>query len=372
MFLRVLALSIVCIAIISSQSFSLPKFSLKQGGMCIDCHVNPTGGNMRNDGGFFYGKNVLPMRTTSKDFETTNRIGSNIQLGFDLRGNFLIAQTDSTTKADFQRMAGTIYSNVELSEEIDAFARYDFIWGIWEAYALFKVLPNGSYIKGGSFQPNFGIRLDDHTAYTRGGDLGVLHQSGNRQGLIYDPRYIETGVEVGINLWHFGLLTASAGNPNFRPFQTDPTYTASIQFLPTIADAAAILIGASFANFKANNFMGGLNNVNMYGGFAGLNFGDFTLMGEYDIAENYLLKDIKTAAMMVKANYQIIKGLEFELRYDKFDRNTALEKDELQRFIIGMEIFPYSFIEIRPQYRIQLEEPSVKNNSVVIQTHIYY
>lgn len=365
------------ILIIAGENFALPRFALRQGGMCIDCHVNPTGGNMRNDGGWFYGKNVMPMRTTEKDFQMTNRIGDNIQFGFDLRGNFLVTQTDSTTKADFQKMTGTLYGNVEFSEKIDAFMRYDFIWQIWEGYTVMRVLPNDSYIKGGVFQPNFGIRIDDHTAYTRGGDLGII--TGQIRGLIYGPTYLETGVEVGINISSFGLFTASAGSPstNFRPFQTDPTYTASLQLMPMIGDVASVMIGGSFANFKRNitnpaTGVSYLSNVNMFGGFLGFGIGDFTIMGEYDIANDYLAKDIKTAVMMAKANYRIIKGLEAAVRYDRFDPNQDVAKDELQRIIVGLEIFPFSFMEIRPQYRIQMEEPSVKNNTFVVQTHIYY
>jgi len=75
---------------------------------------------------------------------------------------------------------------------------------------------------------------------------------------------------------------------------------------------------------------------------------------------------------MVEVAYRVIKGLEAVVRFDRFDPNSDIDKDELTRLVIGFEIFPYSFIEIRPQYRLQMEDPSVDNDSALIQFHIWY
>jgi hypothetical protein len=77
---------------------------------------------------------------------------------------------------------------------------------------------------------------------------------------------------------------------------------------------------------------------------------------------------------MIEGAYQIIKGLEAVIRYDRFDPFSDLEDDAVSRLIFGFEIFPYSFIELRPQFRLQMEEedPSVDNNSFVLQFHFWY
>ena len=95
-------------------------------------------------------------------------------------------------------------------------------------------------------------------------------------------------------------------------------------------------------------------------------------MGEFDIANDYIFKDTVSTALMVEAAYRIIKGLEAVVRLDRFDPNSDAEKDELTRVVIGLEIFPFSFIEIRPQYRIQMEDPKIDNDSALIQFHIWY
>ena len=365
--------------ILVSEIHSLPRFSLRGGGGdCIGCHVNPTGGNIRNSSGWGFGKNVLPMISPSDEFKMSNKIGDNIQFGLDLRGQTLLktfpSEDGNKYKIDFQRMTGSIYSNIDLSEKINVFTRYDFIQQIWEAYGVLHILPNNSYIKGGTFQPNYGIKLDDHTAYIKGGDLELLFINNTKTGLIYDPRYVETGVEVGAYLGDFAFLTASVGNPRSSLFLYDPVYTANLKIQPDIGDDKALFFGGSGAAFRGLIPLIGrvFSEVKMFGGYVGFGIGDFTIMGEYDMANDYLYKDTSSTAIMVEAAYRIIKGLEAVVRLDRFDPNSKVDSDEYTRVIIGFEIFPYSFIEIRPQYRIQMEDPTIDNDAALIQFHIWY
>ena len=370
------AFTVLMFLLLISDGFSLPRYALRMGGTCADCHVNPTGGLMRNSSGWFFGKNVLPMERPSKEFPMSQNIGDNIQYGLDFRGNSLLYMTDSTKRIDFQGMTGSVYTNVDLSEKINVFARYDFIWQIWEAYAVAHILPNDGYIKGGSFTPNYGIRLDDHTAYTRGGDLGIITPGASKRGLIFDPRYVESGVEVGQYISNFALITASVGNPRSPGvFVTDPTYTANLEIYPTVSDVAALMLGGSVTVFKQQMFTSSgvkYPEVQMFGGYAGVGFGDFALMGEYDIAKNYVKQDSSSSAMMIQASYRFVKGLEAVIRYDRFDPLTSRDKDDISRLIFGFEFHPYSFIEIRPQYRLQMEHPTIRNDTFLIQMHLWY
>ena len=361
-----------------SESFSLPRFALKENSSCIDCHVNPTGGIIRNRGGWSYSKNMMAMISPRSDFEMSNKIGENIQFGFDARGQYLLQMTDSTKKTDFQRMNASLYANVDLSEDISFVARYDFIQNIWEGYGIAHLIPETFYIKGGTFSPNFGIRLDDHTAYVRGGDFGLLFTTGTKQGLIYNPAYVESGVEVGLNLFEVAFLTGSVGNQGSALFVEDPSFTANLKVSPEVSDEVGLFVGGSFGTYRDRRALGPptfnqiFPQVKMYGGYFGIGFDNFTLMGEYDLASDYLVNDTKSSFTMVEVSYSIFKGLDAVLRYDRFDPNIKSDDDDLSRYIIGFEFFPYSFIEIRPQFRIQSEKPSVTNNSALIQFHIWY
>ena len=347
------------------EAFSLPRFALKENSSCIDCHTNPTGGIMRNRGGWSYSKNMMAMVSPRSDFEMSNKIGDNIQFGFDARGQYLLQMTDSTNKTDFQRMNASLYANVDLSEDISFVARYDFIQNIWEGYAIAHLIPETFYVKGGTFSPNFGIRIDDHTAYTRGGDFGLLFTSGTKQGLIYNPSYVESGIEAGVNIYDIAFLTASVGNSSSALFIKDPSFTANLKITPKISDEVGLFAGGSVGIYRDRRSSGPPNfqqifpQVKIYGGYFGFGFDNFTLMSEYDVADDYLTSDIKSTFIMLEASYTIFKGLDAVIRWDRFDPDTKSDDDDLNRYIVGFEFFPYSFIEIRPQFRIQSEKPSV-------------
>jgi hypothetical protein len=360
------------------DALPLPRFALRENRSCVDCHVNPTGGIIRNRSGWSYSKNMLAMISPRSDFEMNNKIGENIQFGFDVRGQYLLQMTDSTKKTDFQKMNGSLYTSIDLSEDISFIARYDFIQNIWEGYGVAHLIPEVFYVKGGTFSPNFGIRLDDHTAYTRGGDLGLLFSTGRKQGLIYTPTYVESGAEVGLNIYDQAFLTASVGNASSQLFIKDPSFTANLKITPAISDEVGLFVGGSVGIYRDKRSSGPpkfqqiFPQVKMYGGYFGFGFENFSLMSEYDFADDYLVSDTKSTSIMLEASYRIFKGLDAVFRFDRFDPNTKADGDDLNRYIIGFEFFPYSFVEIRPQYRIQVEKPSIKNDAALIQIHFWY
>ena len=361
LFLIVLLISLVLV----SNVFSLPRFAVRLGDKCIDCHYNPTGGIMRNEDGWNFGKNIMSAITPrDPDFATTPKIGDNISFGLDYRTQFLYSEQKSRT--DFQQMSGSIYTNVGLAKNINVLGKYDFITEVWEAYGVAHILPNNGYIKVGSFVPNYGIRVDDHTAYTRGGDMFLL-STGSSQGLIYSPYYTEAGIEAGLYISNWGLFTASAGSnlANNFTLSKDPTYTTRLELHPKVG-RVGLLFGGSYAAAKVPQ------TADFYGGFAGLGLDRFSLLAEFDIGNNVIANETKSNFAMAEAAYVLLMGLEAVLRYDRIDPNTDLDSDEIQRVIVGLEWFPYAFIEIRPQYRFIIEDPSQKNNSAVIQFHFWY
>ncbi len=376
-----LLLLIFITLILAGNEYALPRFALRQGASCADCHVNPTGGAMRNRGGWHYGLRVLPLVSPyqrDKDLTMDDNIGKNIQFGFDYRTQYLYSQ--QIGKTTFQKMQGSMYLNAKILDSIDVYANYDFVNATWQGFAIAHILPNYSYIKAGTFVPDFGVLIDDHTAYTRGGDLGYLFVNNQRQGLIYDPRYNITGVEVGANISDFGLFTASVGSPVSLNFNSDPTYTASIHFNPVIANKVAVMFGGSYTNFKGPLIYTSVpseHKVNMYGGFLGFGVDGFTLIGEYDIAKDYILTGTNSSAQMAEASYVLMKGLEAVVRYDRFDPNTSVSNDEVSRLNVGFSFYPYSFIEIIPQYRFQFQavppgQTAPKEDSALLQFHFYY
>jgi hypothetical protein len=365
--MRLIVLLAAILAFITTASFSIPRFALRGGGNCIDCHTNPTGGEMRNDKGWNMSLKGLTMTTPDENFKMTNKIGENIRFGLDIRGQIL-GTLGNMKRIDFQNMTGNIYANVDLSEKINVFARYDYLNSVWEGFGVAHILPNNGYIKAGTFIPNFGIRLDDHTAYTRGGDMGFI--TNGRMGFPFDPYYAETGIEAGLYISDYAFFTTSIGRPIGQALlSTDPSYTARLQFNPSVGETVNLLFGGSWHQYRSPQ----THSISgFYGPFVGIGFDNFTLLAEYDIAKSYLITDSLSNALMIEASYKIMKGLEAVVRYDRFDPSTNTLNNDLSRIVIGFDIFPYSFIEVIPQYRIQMEHPSIDNDAFVVQLHMFY
>jgi hypothetical protein len=325
---------------------------------------------MRNENGFFFGRNVVSLSSPrDKNFTISPKLTDNVSFGFDYRSQLIYSQEKNRT--DFQEMTGSLYLNASITSNIDVVARYDFPNSIWEAYGIAKILPNEGYVKVGSYVPYFGIRIDDHTSYTKGGDYGLLFSIGAVQGLIYNPLYTETGIELGVNISDWGLLTASAGKSRFnRTLSSDPTFTSRLEINSSI-DQLRFFAGGSFASAKVRS-LGNVLNTILYGTFAGIGTQNFSMMAEYDIAKDFIAKGIASSAMMIEASYLLTVGLEAVVRYDRFNGNIDIDNDDLAHIVFGIEFFPFTFVELRPQYRINLEEPEKGNNAFVLQFHFWY
>ena len=365
---QVTLLLILFLILVTSEVFSLPRFAVKLGNRCIDCHYNPTGGIIRNLDGWHWGKNILSMISTKEaDFSMSPKISDNISIGIDYRTQFLYSQQKNRT--DFQNMSGSIYTNLALSKKINVVGKYDFVNLIWEGYGVAQVLPGNGYIKAGAFTPNFGIRIDDHTAFTRGGNFGLLFTQQVYQGLIYNPFYTEAGLEVGMYGGDLLFATVSAGSNLFsnRTLSKDPTYTARLELTPSV-EKLKFLFGGSYVAAKIPQ------DTEIYGGFFGFGYDEFSLLGEFDIGKDILLTGQKSNFLMVEAAYGLITGLDVIFRYDRMDINTKFTNDELSRLIAGFEFQPYTFIEIRPQYRFVFDavNPDIKNDAFVLQFHFWY
>src|SRR5581483_5140371 len=229
----------------SSRAFALPRFALRGGDAdCRGCHLDPTGGRIRTEGGDKFAMNRLAMWPTKTDF--SGNIGQGIRIGVDMRSQFLyfsdhVTSTlslpsgtlhrDTTTKASGGlEMALPIYFSAQLSEAVQAYIKIDPIVAAgvtsnsWEGYGIVhfvhssgEFLESGdvvgdAYVKIGAFYPAFGIRFDDHSIYTRGGNANL---SGfGPAGLFWQPDYKDEGVEFGAELFDHAFVTADILNVN--------------------------------------------------------------------------------------------------------------------------------------------------------------
>ena len=205
--------------------YSYPRFAAYTGNKCIDCHVNPTGGAMRNGGGIVYGEKNLNMDVFKKLAGKTQfspKLTKSISIGGDVR----VAQVDNQVREgsanfnSFLAMQGDIYFNAKLNKILNVYATS----GIqipsadtkYEVYGMISDLPANLYLKIGRFKPDYGLRVVEHRAY-------------QRKYLLNTPYDANTGFEIGISPDWFNLNLGLYNPMNVDFLGQDPhkMFTAS-------------------------------------------------------------------------------------------------------------------------------------------------
>lgn len=364
------------------RASALPRFALAAGAKCSSCHVNPGGGGMRTRYGLNYGIAALTISSHGggEDADAAPafdpRLGESVTLGGDIRTQFLYEPEG--TSSSFHMMTAALYADIRFSREVSAYARVDLANAAWgersgpEVSVTARVLPGGWYVRAGAFLPAYGIRTDDHTAYTRGGDIGTIPGAAGLPGLLFGPNYRDIGMEIGGSTG--GLETAvgvfnGTGNAVRIDFRTAKAVVARVEYR-TPAGPVNVAVGASGYLFGAYR-MGGVH--------AGVGWEWAAIQGEADFTRHRLspsgfLLDRSSDAMATSASAEVrlARGVWFTGRYDFFHPARGTAATKFARTTLGLEIFPWPFIEVRPQFRISAETPRVNNNAGLIQLHAWF
>jgi hypothetical protein len=377
-----LLFTLIAVTIFATSTYALPRFALLTGAKCSSCHVNPTGGQMRNEFGVGFSQEKLPLEALrDTEFTFSGKVSDNISLGGDYRSQFIFDRQSSTTA--FQAMTTSIYGAAKLNRKLTLYFKQDLVNNEWgpgtlggpEVYGLLRFTPSW-YIKGGDFLPDYGWKLDDHTAYTRGGDLGYINATGHR-GLLFVPNYkdigVETGGYIGDLYFNAGLFNGT-GNSYKIYFEKDKAYSGKLEYMGNLA-GLNYRIGASGYGYRSYH-MGGVT--------AGVGAGDLIVFGEMDWTHGAydgqtLVEGINTMATFGEADFQAIPGIWLTGRFDMFDPLQGAGDDpngspdnSVKRVTAGLELFPLSFLEVRPQYRFAIETPSVDNDVALVQMHVWF
>src|SRR5512135_2769531 len=155
---RCVSLLIVAAVLVVGESSSLPRFASRTGARCQSCHINPSGGAMRQAFGVQYGREQLPVPEWSKDFEMedfTNLVANVLGVGADFRTLYFYQQRDSTQDNAFFQMQGDIYLNFRVAKKVNLFLKKGLRSG-FEVFGLLNILPASGHVKIGKFVPGFG------------------------------------------------------------------------------------------------------------------------------------------------------------------------------------------------------------------------
>src|SRR5258708_18858959 len=148
-----------------------PYLAVLEGYKCNVCHVNPTGGGLRNDFGVTYAKVLLPAETLDNALDSwTGKLTDRLRVGGDLR-------------ADWTRVTAP-HTSSQQAFALEQFRVYGDLTLIPDRLGIYvdeQIAPNGSqneeadvryckttdcfYVKGGQFYLPFGWRLPDPNAF---------------------------------------------------------------------------------------------------------------------------------------------------------------------------------------------------------------
>ena len=348
---------------ISQMAWSEPYIAFREGLKCSACHVNNTGGGMRNGYGTLFTQTELtPLLGSLSDqgYDFTADLNGSISVGSDFMAvnETTFSEADSDAQNTFGIESGNLYFDVRLipdrlSVYIDetvapsgASSR--------EAFLLLEGLPNDSYIKAGRMLLPYGIRLWDDASFIR-----------QVSGFNYDNQ--DVGVEFGIEPSNVSLNVAlSNGTQGARDDNTGKQLSAVGSVF-----VRNMVLGGSFSRNKTAR---GVERV-LFGPFGSARFGPATLMGEVDwISDSGAVEEEQFTAY-ASIEYWYRQAVNFRVAFDYLDPFEEVEEDERSRLTVGFDAFLTPTLTAGAYYRLEESVPQDtpgNTDGLVLSLHAFF
>jgi hypothetical protein len=381
----IFALLIFSFSLFYTELYAYPKFAAYTGEKCVSCHVNPTGGGLRNPYGVKYSRDNLYMKFLKKANESSEfntQITKGIQIGADMRMIFIDDQIDEGIPNfnTFFQMQGDLYVHAKMNKYLSlvvAPGLYipntygpDPLATKYEIYGMLSSLPAGLYFKAGRFIPNFGTKIPEHRAYNRNfNDL-------------YTPYASDAGIEIGFAPSFFTLTAALSNGSsldkngtrnNSFDFDNQKQFVTSADFRWASKKSKYTFgLGGSFLTnpFKYDP----ANNINalrqIAAGFFSVGlFERVVILGELDYNRLDLRDSASTRSdfqtLFGEVDIRVIKGLEAKFQFENYNPQLGIKNAPLERrrYSFGVEFFPLTGLEIEAIFRY-VNEPGKTTDPV--------
>ena len=313
-----------------------PYLAVQNGYKCNVCHVNPTGGGLRNDFGIIYAKTLMPSDALGGlPSLWGGKVGDFLRVGGDLRADW--ERNSVAHQPTFQQFSVEqlrLYADVavipnKLSVYVDELVAPNSPQNM-EAYLRYGNPANGWYLKGGKFYLPFGWRLQDQTAFVR--EVTGISMTTPDNG-------IELGFERGPWSAQIDVTNGAANAQTGRGHQ----WTGQVVFVqPRWRLGAASSLTQS---------AGG--NRRVYGVFVGVRTGPVAWLGEADLVrdEGFPGGARQLASGLGEADWNIARGHNLKLTAEYFDPDRRVSEDQQTRWSILYEFTPIPFVQLRAGFR---------------------
>ncbi len=350
------------LTVLATNGWSEPYIAYREGLKCSACHVNHTGGGMRNGYGTLYPQTELtPLLETfsegSMDF--SSELSSAISVGADFMATneTLFSEGDLKSQNTFNIASGNLYLDFDLIPERLSFYIDENVApsgaSSREAFLLFESLPASGYLKAGRMLLPYGIRLWDDESFIR-----------QASGFNYDNQ--DMGVEIGVEPGNASLSVAvSNGTQGARDDNTGKQVSAvGSVFLSNI------VLGGSVSRNESR----GVERV-LFGPFGSVRLGPATLMGEVDWISESGAVDEEQLTAFASIEYWHRDAVNVRVAYDFLDPFDAVEEDERYRLTVGAEAFLTPSLTAGVYYRLKESVPQdVQGNrdGLVLSLHSFF
>jgi hypothetical protein len=328
--------ALLVLACTAGPALAEPYLAVAAGLKCSACHVNPTGGGMRNTFGTMYGQTQLPARMLQMTGTPwTGDLGRHVGIGANLRGGATWLDMPGTASGSSFDLT-SLHAYVDLRvipERLSLYIDEKLAPGSAtnsETYLKLWSKDHRFYLKAGQMYLPFGIRLQDDSAFIRE-TTSINFNTPDR------------GVEFGFDgaRWtaQFAVSNGTAGAP-----EVDDGKQWSLR---TEYVASRWRAGASF---NINDFDVGARRMQNL--FAGLRTGPVAWLAELDyIVESSTTPSRRQWAGLLEGNWMLRKGHNLKFTAERFDPDRAAGGDQQTRFSLVWEYTPLPFLQLRTGLR---------------------
>jgi hypothetical protein len=327
------ALLALVLSVTAGAAHAEPYLAVQQGYKCVACHVNPTGGGMRNDFGNIFAQNVLPAHTIEvPDMSWTGAVNKFVRLGGDLRADWTWTDIPHQGQSnEFDMTQARVYLDVEpIPGRLSLYLDEDFASGSatnLEAYARFWTEDHAWFIQAGRMYLPFGLRLEDDTAFTR--TVPGINMT--------TP---DTGIEAGWEATHWtvqlALSNGSAGGPENN---NGKQVTGQVVY---VDPRWRVGLASSF------NQSDGANRAT-YGLFGGLRTGPVAWLAEADLVVDAGFPEgtRHLVSTLLEADWAVTRGHNLKLTAEWFDPDRNVANDQRTRWSAVYEYTPIQYVQLR-------------------------
>jgi hypothetical protein len=320
------------------QAHAEPYLAAQMGLKCVQCHVNPSGGGLRNVYGNVFAQTQLAARRIGAEEDLWNgQVMKFLSVGGNARANWSFSDVpDVGSTHDFAVEEARAYLDFGvIPNRLSVYLDQRFAPGNatnLEANVRYWFKENEYYVKAGRLYLPFGYRFEDDNTFVR--SLSGINMQAPDEG-------VEFGIEKGAWSTQFALSNGTGGAPEVdggkllavRTEFVQPVWRAGVSAVSNQTDAGDRL------------------GVGVFGAWR---VGAVTLLGEVDWIDDDSIgvEGRQLLGSLVEADWKIRQGHNLKFMFEWLEPNRDVDEDEQTRGSLLYEWAPIQFVQIRAGVRV--------------------